>query len=157
MVIWSGQYGYLVNMVIWWSCHLIIWSSGHHFIWSPCHLIIWSIWSSGHLVNLSSGHLVIWSSGHLVIWSFTILWKTVLFFWNTGIICPHSESCFGDLIEQSGYLVYEVLFSGLANNAPPIRKLTIFCHVSFGCSSIPDWKGKVFQVIYFCPHKVAAI
>ena len=45
------------------------------------------------------------SSGHLIIWWITILWKTVIFLWNTWIICAHSESCFGDLIEQSGYLV----------------------------------------------------
>ena len=57
--------------------------------------------SSGHLVIRSSGHLVTCSSVHLIIGSFPILWKSVLFLWNT-----HSESCFGDLIEQSGYLVF---------------------------------------------------
>jgi len=61
--------------------------------------------SSGHLVIRSSGYLVTCSSVHLVIRSFPILWKTVLFLWNTLIISTHSESCFGDLIEQSGYLV----------------------------------------------------
>ena len=66
-------------------------------IWSSGNLVIWSIWLSGHLV--------IWSICHLVIWSFPILWKTVLLFWNTWIICAHCASCFGDLIEHSGYLV----------------------------------------------------
>jgi len=107
----SGQYGHLVrsirssrqygDLVILSSNHLVIWSSLHLVTLSSDHLVNMVILSSGQ-----SGHLVIWSSGHLVIWSFTILWKTVLFFWNTGIICTHNESCFGDLIEQSGYLVF---------------------------------------------------
>ena len=131
LVIWlSGQYGLIVNTVIWsiwssshlvnmgiWSIrssgHLIIQSSGHLVIWSSLHLVILSydhlvIWwygQYGYLVIRSSGHQVICSSAHLVIWSFPILWKTVLFLWNTWMICAHSESCFGDLIEQSGYLV----------------------------------------------------
>ena len=76
-----------------------MWLFGHLFNMS------YVIWSSGHLVIVSSGHLVILLSGLLVIWSFPILWNPVLFLWNTWIICAHSESCFGDLIEQSGYLV----------------------------------------------------
>ena len=79
-----------------------MWLFGHLFNMS------YVIWSSGHLVIVSSGHLVILSSGFLVIWSFPILWKTVLFLWNTWIICGYSESCFGDLIEQSGYLVNRI-------------------------------------------------
>ena len=67
-------------------------------IWSSGFMVLWSIWSPGNLV--------IWPSGHLVIWSFPIFVKTLLFLWNTWMICAHSESCFGDLIEQSGYLVF---------------------------------------------------
>ena len=97
-------------MVITSSSYLVIWSSGHLVIWSSSqcgYLVICSIchMSSGHLVIVSSGHLVILSSGLLVIWSFPILWNPVLFLWNTWIIIAHSESCFGDIIEQSGYLV----------------------------------------------------
>ena len=123
--IWSSG-----HLVIWSSGHMVIWLSGHlvnMVIWSSGNLVIgsivvWSIlsWdqyghlvnmvichmSSGHRVTWSPGHLVILSSGLLVIWSFPILWNPVLFLWNTWIICAHSESCFGDLIEQSGYLVW---------------------------------------------------
>ena len=120
MVIWTiwsyGQYGHLVNIVIWSirsSGHLIIWSSlflvitsfAHLVIRTSGYLVIWSICLSGHLVVWFSSHRVIGSSGHLVLWSFIILWKTLLFLWNTWKLCAHSESCFGDLIEQSGYLV----------------------------------------------------
>ena len=73
--------------------------------------------SIGHLVIWSSGHLVTWSSGHMVIWSFPIFWQTVLFLWNTRIICAHSESCFGDLIKQSGYLVFcEIFLTWILND-----------------------------------------
>ena len=103
LVLWSiWLSGHLVNMVIWSSGQYVIRSSGHPVFWSSGHLIIWS---SSHWVIWSPSHQVIWSSGHLVIWLFTILWKTVLFLWTTWIICVHTESCFGDLIEQSGYLV----------------------------------------------------
>ena len=108
-------------MVITSSSYLVIWSSGHLVIWSSSqcgYLVICSIchMSSGHLVIVSSGHLVILSSGLLVIWSFPILWNPVLFLLNTWIICAHSESCFGDLIEQSGYLVCCNFFA----SAPPL-------------------------------------
>ena len=107
-------------MVIWSILRLVILSSDHLVIWSYGNLIIWS---SNHLVNmviLSSDYLVIWSCGHLVnmvIWSFgqyghlfnsnilkdhTILMEHLSQQW---IICALSDSCFGDLIEQSGYLV----------------------------------------------------
>ena len=114
LVIWSS--GHMVNMAIWSSGHLVIWLSGrgqyghlvNFVIWSSNHLVIWSslhlvIWSLLHLVILWSNHLVIWSTGYLVD---IIIWSSGQYFiWSSGIICAHSESFFGDLIEQSGYLV----------------------------------------------------
>ena len=61
--------------------------------------------SIGHLVIWSSGHRVIESSAHLVV-SNILTDCTILM--EHRIICALSESCFGDLIEQSGYLVVTV-------------------------------------------------
>ena len=49
-----------------------------------------------------SGHLVIWSSGDLVVYNIVKDCTILLEHWNNLHPC---ESCFGDLIEQSGYLV----------------------------------------------------
>ena len=135
MVIWS--YG---HMVIWSSGHLFIYSNGRYVIWSSGHLVIWSsgflvIWSSGHLVIWSSGHLVTWSSGHLVIWLCPIFIKTVLFLWNTWIICAHIESCFGDLIEQSGYLVFHKI-SHITNVSLDHFVIVQMCFKYFSCWNI---------------------
>ena len=115
-----------------------MWLFGHLFNMS------YVIWSSGHLVIVSSGHLVILSSGLLVIWSFPILWNPVLFLWNTWIIIAHSESCFGDIIEQSGYLV--ILPQSLLNSVCVIdsfgawsqllNKCIFVLYVSFSCGGI---------------------
>ena len=107
-VIWSSGHLVIVSsghLVILSSGLLVITSSGHLVIWWSGNLVLWAICLSGDMVIWSKFYLVIGFYGHLVIWLLTILWKTLLFLWNTWLICAHSESCFGDLIEQSGYLV----------------------------------------------------
>ena len=119
-----------------------MWLFGHLFNMS------YVIWSSGHLVIWSSGQYFIWSSGFLVIWSFPILWKTLLFWWNTWIICGYSESCFGDLIEQSGYLVYAsytyllaILILGSRTSGSTYLHLSLFCTRANVCDNHwLDWK-----------------
>ena len=60
-------------------------------------------------------NVVIWSSGRFQYCErlYIVYYKSAL-----RIICAHSEPCFGDLIEQSGYLVeiFSLFVLGIANS-----------------------------------------
>ena len=86
-------------------------------------------------------NMVIWSSGRFQYCErlYIVYYKSALW-----IICAQSESCFGDLIEQSSYLVVWM------SDFPLFLQL---CHI-LSCLDVISWSKEEF---YFTPNSVCEL